>query len=63
MDARKIITDAQQQASNEHARQALSQMDDGLKILAEYRFKIYTAHINAGFDPEDALFIATMNPE
>jgi len=61
--ANKIMSDALQRANNEQARAQMPAMTEAFKIIAEVRWQMYTAYIDAGFTPKRAMFLVVMDIE
>jgi rRNA processing protein Krr1/Pno1 len=61
--AKKIIQTAMLNASNEQARSQLETLEQSFQIIADMRFAMYAAYINAGFDPDQAMFLLSLDIE
>jgi hypothetical protein len=61
--AQRIITAATQAANNEQARQQLDGMGEAFRIIAEMRWKMFTAYKNEGFDDDQAMFLLSLDIE
>ncbi len=61
--AKKIIQTAMLNASNEQARSQLETLEQSFQIIADMRFKMFTAYQRAGFDDDQAMFLLSLDIE